>query len=46
MKEMMGDRSMHRAPNKDILDHTRKRQVEVELYTLRVELEDQGCVWM
>ena len=42
MKDMMGDTSMNRAPNKDIVEHTRKRQIEVELFTLRAELEDQG----
>eukprot|EP00976_Prorocentrum_cordatum_P087826 1187065-Prorocentrum_minimum.AAC.3 len=34
---------MTRAPNKDIVEHTRKRQIEVELFTLRAELEDQGA---
>ena len=33
-----------RKPNQEILDHARKRQLEVKLFEYRVELEDAGCV--
>lgn len=32
-----------RKPNADILDHNRKRAVEVKLLLLRDSLEEQGC---
>ena len=34
----------HRKPNKEILEHKRKRQVEVKCMELRVRMEEQGCV--
>lgn len=42
LEQVMADQSMHRAPNKDILDHGRKRQMVLELLTMREELEDLG----
>ncbi len=30
-------------PNRDILEHNRKREIEVKLYEYEAELEDQGC---
>ena len=32
----------HRKPDKDILDHDRKREVEVKVFNLRDELEEEG----
>lgn len=32
-----------RKPNAEILEHERKRQVEVKLLELRVAMEDRGC---
>lgn len=32
-----------RKPNHDILDHNRKRAVEMKLLELREQLEEQGC---
>ena len=34
----------HREPDEAILEHERKRTVEVKCLELRVELEDQGYV--
>lgn len=31
----------HRQPNADILEHNRKRQVELEVETMRAQLEDE-----
>ncbi|KAK3269630.1 hypothetical protein CYMTET_21938 [Cymbomonas tetramitiformis] len=42
LKEVMADTSMNRQPNKDILEHSRKRAIEVELMKLRADLEDKG----
>eukprot|EP00890_Picochlorum_soloecismus_P000188 jgi/Picsp_1/116/NSC_00116-R1_srrm2 protein len=37
-----GEKSdVHRKPNKDILEHNRKREVEVKVMELRVQLEDE-----
>lgn len=33
-----------RQPNKDILEHNRKREVELQVEVLRAQLEDDGCV--
>lgn len=33
-----------REPDQGILDHEKKRKVEVKCLELQVELEDQGCV--
>lgn len=33
-----------RQPDKEILDHDRKRDVEVKVFELRDRLEDEGCV--
>ena len=30
-------------PNQDILEHNRRREIEVKLYEYEAELEDQGC---
>ncbi len=30
-------------PNLDILEHNRRREIEVKLYEYEAELEDQGC---
>jgi serine/arginine repetitive matrix protein 2 len=35
---------MQREPNKEILEHDRKRQVEVKCLELQIDLEDQGYV--
>jgi len=36
-----GEKSdVHRKPNKDILEHNRKREIEVKVMELRVKLED------
>lgn len=32
----------HRKPNKDILEHNKKREVELEVEVMRVQLEDEG----
>ena len=37
--------SLVKKPNKDILEHDRKRQVEVKCLELQVMLEDEGYVW-
>jgi serine/arginine repetitive matrix protein 2 len=37
------NKEVSRQPNKDILDHNRKRQVEVKLVEYMDELEEQGC---
>jgi hypothetical protein len=42
LREMGADQSMHKAANKDILDHARKRQIVLELLTLQEELEGLG----
>jgi serine/arginine repetitive matrix protein 2 len=39
-----GGPDVGRKPNQEILDHARKRQLEVKLFEYRVELEDAGCV--
>jgi serine/arginine repetitive matrix protein 2 len=37
-----GEKSdVHRKPNKDILEHNRKREIEVKVMELRVKLEDE-----
>lgn len=36
------DRQLSRPPNAEILDHQRKRQVEVKCLEYREELEDRG----
>lgn len=36
------DRIKHREPDQGILEHERKRKVEVRCMELRMELEDQG----
>ena len=35
-----------RQPDKDILEHDRKREVEVKVFELRDKLEDEGYVFM
>jgi len=35
----------HREPDQEILEHERKRKVEVACYELRVKLEDEECVY-
>ncbi len=37
------DQAIMRQGNEEILDHARKRKIEVKLYELRVEMEDRGC---
>ena len=32
----------HREPDKEILEHERKRKIEVACYELRIQLEDDG----
>lgn len=34
-----------RQPDKEILDHDRKRDVELKVFELRDRLEDEGCVY-
>jgi hypothetical protein len=34
----------HREPDKEILEHERKRKIEVACYDLRIKLEDDGLV--
>ena len=36
----------HREPDQEILEHERKRKVEVACYELRVELEDEEYVYI
>lgn len=36
----------HREPDAEILEHERKRKVEVKCLELQLELEDKGCVRM
>lgn len=36
----------HREPDAAILEHERKRKVEIRCYELQVELEDKGYDWM
>ena len=33
-----------RQPDKEILEHDRKREVELKVFELRDRLEDEGCV--
>jgi serine/arginine repetitive matrix protein 2 len=33
-----------RQPNEDLLDHERKRKIQLKLLTLREELEEQGYI--
>ena len=39
-----GLRHRQRQPDRGILEHDRKREVEVEVLELRDQLEDDGCV--
>ena len=39
-------RHKQRQPDKDILEHERKREVEIKVVTLREELEDQESVFL
>jgi serine/arginine repetitive matrix protein 2 len=41
-EEAKDNKEVSRQPNKDILDHNRKRQVEVKLVEYIDELEEQG----
>lgn len=34
-----------RQPDKEILEHDRKREIEVKVFELRDQLEDDGCVF-
>lgn len=34
----------NRQPNKDILEHAKKREIELKLLELQDDLEEQGCV--
>ncbi|KIM34081.1 hypothetical protein M408DRAFT_325598 [Serendipita vermifera MAFF 305830] len=34
----------HREPDKEILEHERKRKIEVACYELQIQLEDDGLV--
>jgi serine/arginine repetitive matrix protein 2 len=34
-----------RKPNADILEHNRKREVELEVEVMRAQLEDDGCAY-
>lgn len=34
----------HKQPNKDILEHNRKREIELEVETMRAQLEDDEYV--
>jgi len=43
LDDALNDRSQDRKPNKEILDHSRKRQIVLELLTMREELEEVGC---
>lgn len=36
------ERELHRKPNAEILEHERKRQIEVKCFELRDELENEG----
>ena len=36
------ERSLHRKPNKEILEHEQKRKIELEVFKLRDKLEDDG----
>lgn len=37
-----GERTLFRAPNKDILEHERKRQIELKCAELQDTMEEQG----
>lgn len=41
-QQQQGMAAADKKPNQDILEHNRKRQVEVKLLELRDELEEQG----
>lgn len=36
---------VQKKPNADILEHNRKREIELEVEVMRAQLEDDGCVW-
>lgn len=38
------ERSLHKQPNKEILEHTRKRNIELKCVELSDKMEDQGLV--
>jgi hypothetical protein len=38
-------RHKQRQPDKGLLDHERKREVEVKVFELRDKLEEEGCVF-
>jgi hypothetical protein len=41
-KDLDSLRHQQRQPDKDLLEHDRKRQVEVKVFELRDRLEDEG----
>lgn len=43
-KDLDSLRHRQRQPDKGILEHDRKREVEVKVFELRDELEDEGCI--
>ena len=43
-KDLDAARHRPRQPDKAILEHDRKREVEVKVFELRDQLEEEGCV--
>ena len=41
--EDYGSGPVQKQPNKEILEHARKREIEVKLYEFQADLEDNGC---
>ena len=38
------EKNVHKTPNQDILEHERKREIEVKLLEYRDEMEEQGYI--
>lgn len=39
------ERSLHREPNKDLMEHNWKRKIELQCLELREKMEEQKLVW-
>ncbi len=42
--ENKAEKYLERGPNKDLLEHERKRRVEIKCIELQDAMEEQGCV--
>lgn len=43
-KDLDSIKHRQRQPDKEILEHDRKREIEVKVFELRDKLEEEGCV--